>query len=61
MLQVRCIDAGSKYGTGDGLLTENKLYDVHGLQGGYYIILCDDGVEYTKAKARFTNLGAKHI
>lgn len=50
---VKCIDAGNKHGTGAGLLSYGKLYRVKQSYGGYYVIDCDDGKEYTKAKMRF--------
>ncbi|MGD9381582.1 MAG: hypothetical protein PVI03_03985 [Candidatus Thorarchaeota archaeon] len=52
-MRVKCIDASNNHGTGDGLLTEGKVYNVLGSHGGYYIMICDDGKEYTKDKTRF--------
>ena len=52
-MRIKCIDASNKEGTGDGLLTEGKIYTVLGQLGGYYIIICDDGKEYSKVKIRF--------
>lgn len=53
---VECIDAGNEHGLGTGLLTLGKAYHVKYSHGGYYVINCDDGKEYTKSKARF-----KHV
>lgn len=56
-MQVKCINAGDDCGTGTGLLTEGKIYNVLGNPyngDGYYSILCDDGIVHTKLKDRFT-------
>ena len=53
-MKVKCIDASNERGTGDGLLTIGKLYEVLGSLGGYYIIICDNGKEHIKLKCRFT-------
>ena len=52
-MRIKCIDAGSTYGTGKGLLTEGKIYNTNRKHGGYYVVTCDDGKEYTKSTHRF--------
>lgn len=52
-MRVKCIDAGNKKGTGTGLLTEGKIYNVLRRLGGYYEIYCDDGKIYSKNVSRF--------
>lgn len=58
-MKVKCIDNGNDCGTGDGLLTRNKIYNVSSSLGGYYNVLCDNGKTYTKCKTRFTTKGVK--
>ena len=52
-MRIKCIDAGNQYGTGKDLLTEGKIYHTNRRHGGYYVIICDDGEEYTKSIDRF--------
>lgn len=52
-MKVICTDASDYHGTGKGLLTEGKRYQVYGQLGDYYEIRCDNGKMRTKAKARF--------
>jgi len=52
-MRLRCIDAGNAVGTGTGLLTEGRIYNVNKSFGGYYEVTCDDGVVYSKLKERF--------
>lgn len=48
-----CVDAGNEKGTGTNLLTKGKKYEYLGSFGGYYNIMCDDGIVRTKDKTRF--------
>lgn len=52
-MKVTCIDASDNQGTGTGLLTVGKEYDAMGAEGGYYLILCDNGEYRAKCKGRF--------
>ena len=58
-MSVKCVDASDKGGTGTGLLTEGKLYDVLGHFGGYFEIRCDDGKLRSKLKNRFKYVSNK--
>lgn len=52
-MYVTCIDAGEDKGTGNGLLTLGRKYEVLSQLGGYYMVRCDDGNLYSKSKLRF--------
>ena len=52
-MRVVCVDASDNRGTGTGLLTEGKEYEVGYQQGGYYQVLCDNGKVYSKYTNRF--------
>lgn len=48
-----CTDAGDSVGMGTGLLTHGKTYACSHAEGGYYRVLCDDGLWYLKLATRF--------
>jgi hypothetical protein len=52
-MKVKCLYAGDAVGIGTGLLTEGRIYTVMRREGGYYIMVCDDGEVYSKLATRF--------